>query len=79
MTRLGNCSDKTCHFRTKMATQRIARSINPNTGIHPIRTIGKDMDEDRSDRKAPKDKTSLVIFIGLLLDLLGKKTQTISL
>lgn len=52
-----------------MATQK----MYPSTDSHPTNTTGKDLGEDKSDRKPTKDNTILVVFIGLLLDLLGKK------
>ena len=55
-----------------MASQRIGPKVDTNTETKLINADGKDMDEDKSKIKITKDRTILIVFIGLLLDLLGK-------
>ena len=58
-----------------MASQRIGPKVDTNAETKLIN--GKDMDEDNSKIKITKDKTILVIFVGLLVDLLGMKIHKI--
>ena len=60
-----------------MASQRIGPKVDTNTETKLINADGKDMDEDNSKIKITKDKTILVIFVGLLVDLLGMKIHKI--
>ena len=60
-----------------MASQRTAHRFDPNTETKLTNSTEKDMDEDKSKIKISKDKTILVVFIGLLLDVLGNKTHKI--
>jgi len=51
-----------------MATLRSGRKIDANDNIKE-----KVTEEDTSKDKPVKDRTTIVIFFGLLIDLLGKK------
>ena len=55
---------------TKMATLRSGRKIDANGNEKLSEKVTED---DNSKEKPVKDKTTLVIFLGLLIDLLGKQ------
>jgi hypothetical protein len=55
---------------SKMATLRSGRKIDANGNEKLSEKVAED---DNSKDKAVKDKTTLVIFLGLLIDLLGKQ------
>ena len=55
---------------TKMATLRSGRKIDSNGNEKLSEKVTED---DNSKDKPVKDKTTLVIFLGLLIDLLGKQ------
>ena len=52
--------------------------VDPNTNTKLINTTGQEMEEDESKIKMTNGKTTLVVFKGLLLDLLGRKSHKIS-
>ena len=62
-----------------MASQRISPKVDTNAETKLINADGKDMDEDKSKIKITKDRTILIVFIGLLLDLLGKTSLIVKL
>ena len=53
-----------------MATLRSGRKIDANANEKLSEKVTED---DNSKEKLVKDKTTLVIFLGLLIDLLGKQ------
>ena len=52
-----------------MATLRSGRKVDANSNINHDEKV---TDDDNAKDKPTKDKTTVVIFVGLLLDLLGK-------
>ena len=56
-----------------MATLRSGRKIDANGNVNVSeKTPEKVVEDDNSKDKPVKDKTTLVIFFGLIIDLLGK-------
>ena len=53
----------------KMATLRSGRKVDANGNVKLSEKVTED---DDSKDKPSKDKTTLVVFLGLLIDLLGK-------
>ena len=60
----------------KMATLRSGRKIDANANVSE-KTPEKVVEDDISKDKPVKDKTTLVIFFGLIIDLLGKSLTII--
>ena len=59
-----------------MATLRSGRKIDANANVSE-KTHEKVIEDDNSQDKPAKDKTTLVIFFGLIIDLLGKSLTII--
>ena len=60
-----------------MATLRSGRRVDANANIkQDDKAPEKVIDDENSNDKPGKDKTSIVIFLGLLLDLLGKTSDS---
>ena len=59
-----------------MATLRSGRRVDANANIkQDDKAPEKVIDDENSNDKPGKDKTTIVIFLGLLLDLLGKTVR----
>jgi len=56
-----------------MATLRSGRKVDANANDFTEKTNEQVTEYDNSKEKHVKDRTILVIFFGLLIDLLGKK------
>ena len=60
-----------------MAKLRSGRKVDANGNVKPSKKV---TENDNSKDKPSKEKTTLVIFLGLLIDLLGKpQNYTINL
>ena len=55
-----------------MATLRSGRKVDANGNSQKTE---EPVEEDNSKDKSPKDNTSVIVFVGLLIDLLGKKSN----
>ena len=61
-----------------MATLRSGRKIDANGNVNVSEKATENVvDDDNSKDKPAKDKTTLVIFFGLIIDLLGKSLTII--